>query len=139
MLDQRGLSVLLVDDDPLVLAATARFLRKRGMRTICADSPFGVSALVRKESPDVIVLDCHMPGLDGAHLMRVLRTSPRTAGTPIVLHSGDSDEVLAALAHSLGTLYAAKGRGPAALAQAIVDATRIGSAGRNRLANDLAS
>jgi CheY-like chemotaxis protein len=127
MLDPVALSVLLVDDDPLVLAATARFLRKRGMRTICADSPFGVSALVRKESPDVVVLDCHMPGLDGAHLMRILRTSPRTARTPIVLHSGDSDEVLSALAHSLGTLYAPKGRGPGVLAQAILQATRLAS------------
>jgi CheY-like chemotaxis protein len=124
MRDVPPICVLLVDDDPLVLAASARFLRKRGMRTICADSPFGVSALVRKESPDVVVLDCHMPGLDGAHLMRVLRTSPRTAGTPIVLHSGDSDAALAELAESLGALYASKGRGPMALADAIVAAMR---------------
>lgn len=124
MRDEHMISVLLVDDDPLVLAASARFLRKRGMRTICADSPFGVSALVRKESPDVVVLDCHMPGLDGAHLMRVLRTSPRTAGTPIVLHSGDSDASLAELADSLGAQYASKGRGPTALADAIMAAIR---------------
>ena len=119
-----AISVLLVDDDPLVLAATSRFLRKRGMRTICADSPFGVSALVRKEAPDVVVLDCHMPGLDGAHLMRVLRTSPRTAGTPIVLHSGDPDAELAELAESLGTQYAPKARGPIALADAILRALK---------------
>jgi CheY-like chemotaxis protein len=120
--DVAVISVLLVDDDPLVLAATSRYLAKRGMRTVCADSPFGVSALVRKEAPDVIVLDCHMPGLDGAHLMRILRTSPRTASTPVVLHSGDG--ALAELAGSLGARYAAKGRGPTALADAIIAAVR---------------
>ncbi len=124
MHEETGITVLVVDDEPLVLAATARFLTKRGMRTICADSPFGVSALVRKESPDVIVLDCHMPGLSGAHLMRLLRTSPRTAATPVVLHSGDSHEVLAALADSLGTRFAPKGRGPSALIEAILAAAR---------------
>jgi CheY-like chemotaxis protein len=122
--DLEAISVLLVDDDPLVLAATSRFLQKRGMRTICADSPFGVSALVRKEAPDVVVLDCHMPGLDGAHLMRILRTSPRTAATPVVFHSGDADGALAELAGSLGTGYASKGRGPLALADAIMTAVK---------------
>ncbi len=124
MVGEAPVCVLLVDDDPLILAAVSRFLQKRGMRTICADSPFGVSALVRKESPDVVVLDCNMPGLDGAHLMRVLRTSPRTAGIPIVLHSGDADAVVQELAESLGARYAFKGRGPGMLVDAIRAAVR---------------
>ncbi|MGO8997865.1 MAG: response regulator [Polyangiaceae bacterium] len=128
--DAHAISVLLVDDDPLVLAATARFLRKRGMRTICADSPFGVTALVRKETPDVVVLDCHMPGLDGALLMRVLRTSPRTAETPIVFYSGDTDAELAELADALGTYYAPKARGPVMLADTITRAVRGHANGR---------
>ena len=125
MVQESGISVLLVDDDPLVLAATARFLRKRGMRTICASSPFGVSALVCKESPDIVVLDCNMPGLDGAHLMRVLRSSPRTAKTPIIFHSGDSDAALAELGEALGVQCAQKGRGPAALVETIFAALKI--------------
>jgi CheY-like chemotaxis protein len=124
MFDERALSVLLVDDDALVLAATSRLLTKRGMRTICATSPFGVSALVRKEAPDVVVLDLHMPGLDGAHLMRLLRSSPRTAGTPVVFHSGDTEESLGELADSLGAYYAVKGNGPRALVDAILAAAR---------------
>jgi CheY-like chemotaxis protein len=122
---ENGISVLVVDDDPLVLAATARFLAKRGMRTLCASSPFGVTALVCKETPDVVVLDCHMPGLDGAHLIRVLRSSPRTASTPVVFYSGDPEPVLADLAESFGVRYAAKGRGPVPLVEAIFAALKI--------------
>jgi DNA-binding response OmpR family regulator len=124
MPDEKTISVLIVDDDPLLLAATSRYLRKRGMRTICANSPFGVTALIRRESPDVVVLDCHMPGLDGAHLVRVLRASPRAAQTPVVFHSGDSDEALAALAGSLGAHYACKASGPLPLVAAILAALR---------------
>jgi DNA-binding NarL/FixJ family response regulator len=122
MLSEPAISVLLVDDDPLVLAATSRFLVKRGLYTICASSPFGVTALVWKESPDVVVMDCHMPGLDGAQLIRCLRVNRRTATTPVVFYSGDSDEALQNLASSLGARYAAKSRGPSSLLQVIRDA-----------------
>ena len=118
-LDTHAISVLVVDDDPLILASTARFLRSHGMRAICADSPFGVSALVGRETPDVVVLDCHMPGLDGAQLARLLRANPRTARTRLVFHSGDSDTNLAALAEAVGAHYACKGWGPIALIDAI--------------------
>jgi len=124
MMPGETISVLIVDDDPLVLAAVSRLLRKRGMKTACTDSPFGVSALMRKESPDVLVLDCDMPGLNGAHLVRVLRASPRTAATPVVLHSGGDEHTLAELASSLSARYAQKGRGPTALVDAIEAAAR---------------
>jgi CheY-like chemotaxis protein len=120
-----GISVLLVDDDPLVLAATSRFLRKHGIRTICANSPFGVTALVRKEAPDAVVLDCHMPGLDGPYLLQLLRTSPRTAPTPVVFYSGDSDGALAELGQSLGVRCSSKARGPQALLETVLAALKI--------------
>lgn len=123
MVDQ-ALSVLVVDDDPLVLSAVSCFLQRRGMKTTCTDSPFGVSALVRKEAPDVIVLDCNMPGLDGPCLFQILRKNPRTAKTPIVFHSGNAVDGLAELAASLGARYAAKSQGLRSLVDTIVTAVR---------------
>ena len=116
---EKPVSVLLVDDDPLVLAATARALKRFGMQATCASSPFGVSALIRKDAPDVVVLDYHMPGLDGAHLVRVLRSSPRTADIPVVFYSGACDDELISLARTLGAHYASKGINPRELADAI--------------------
>jgi CheY-like chemotaxis protein len=114
--------VLVVDDDPLVLAATSRYLQRMGFHAIMADSPFGVSALIRKECPDVVVLDHDMPGLDGGHLLRLLRASPRTAATPVVLYSGDATGSVGALASSLGVGWARKGQGPRALFETVLAA-----------------
>jgi DNA-binding response OmpR family regulator len=124
MAPDKPIKVLMVDDDPLVLAATARALRRYGIMATCANSPFGVSALVRKEPPDVLVLDYHMPGLDGAHLVRVLRSSPRTADIPVVFYSGDCDELLISTATALGAHYAIKGINPRILVDAILAALR---------------
>ena len=62
--------------------------------------------------------------------MRVLRTSPRTAETPIVFYSGDTDAELAELADALGTYYAPKARGPVMLADTITRAVRGHANGR---------
>jgi CheY-like chemotaxis protein len=126
-MEKAALTVLIVDDDPLVLAATSRCLRRLGLRTLMADSPFGVSAIILKESPDAVVLDAHMPGLDGAHLVRLLRSSPRTAATPIVFHSGDPEDVLAKLAASFGATYACKAGGLDALYDAIIASVSPGA------------
>ena len=123
----KPISVLLVDDDPLVLTSTSRFLRRCGMRATCATSPFGVSALVLKESPDVLVLDCHMPGLDGARLARLVRATARAAATRLVFYSGDSDVGLATLARAFDARYACKGADPSALIEAIEAALQDGA------------
>ncbi len=114
------ISVLLVDDEPQVLETTARFLRRCGMHVTCAPSPFGVSALVLREAPDVVVLDFNMPGLDGAHLLPLLRASNRTAATRVIFHSGEPEAFLSTLALTSGASYSCKARGARALADAIV-------------------
>ena len=107
--------VVIVDDDPLVLSATARSLARAGFRTICAASPFGVSALVLKERPDVVVLDVMMPGLDRTHLVRLLRSSPLTSRTRVVFYSGAGEHELMKIAHENNAAYSMKSRGGLAL------------------------
>jgi CheY-like chemotaxis protein len=107
--------VVIVDDDPLVLSATARARARAGFRTICTASPFGVSALVLKERPDVVVLDVNMPGLDGTHLVRLLRSSPLTARTRVVFYSGLGERELTQIALENSATYALKSRGGLAL------------------------
>lgn len=39
---------------------------------------------IRRSPPDVVLLDISMPGLDGTHVIRVLRAGVQTAGLPVV-------------------------------------------------------
>jgi len=76
--------LLVVDDEPNLLRAVAACLRGEGFDVVTARS--GAEALVRvaETVPDLVVSDIRMPGMDGYQLARQLRSSPRTALTPVV-------------------------------------------------------
>jgi len=85
------LTVLLVDDDELVRAATAAVLETLGHRVVPV--PGGEQALGALEAglvPDLVVLDMNMPGLDGAGVLPPLRAlCPRV---PVLLATGRVDQ-----------------------------------------------
>ena len=85
----RPLRVLLVDDEPLLINALARLLRRAGNRVTAAAD--GVEALerLREERADVILSDGRMPQLDGPGLLRALRGDGDR--TPRVFLTGDGD------------------------------------------------
>lgn len=76
--------LLVVDDEPNLLVAVGACLRGEGFDVVTARS--GAEALVRvaETVPDLIVSDVRMPGMDGYQFARQLRSSPRTALTPVV-------------------------------------------------------
>lgn len=76
--------LLVVDDEPNLLRAVGACLRAEGFDVVTARG--GAEALVRvaETVPDLIVSDVRMPGMDGYQLARHLRSSPRTALTPVV-------------------------------------------------------
>ena len=76
--------LLVVDDEPNLLRAVAACLRAEGFDVVTARG--GAEALVRvaESVPDLIVSDIRMPGMDGYQFARHLRSSPRTALTPVV-------------------------------------------------------
>lgn len=80
-------SILLVDDDPEMLAAWHAILTAEGYAVTCARN--GVEALERlKEAePDLVVTDWMMPLMDGAQLCRQLKDHPTLARLPILVHT----------------------------------------------------
>ena len=89
--------VLLVDDQPLVRAGLRRILSGReGFEVVgeCEDGA-GVPATVDETSPDLVVMDIRMKGVDGVEATRRLRE--RADAPPVlVLTTFDDDEVLSA-------------------------------------------
>jgi CheY-like chemotaxis protein len=79
-------TVLLVEDDPLVLATSARALESHGYRVLSARSGDEALAIVREQAVDLLVTDVVMPRMTGPTLAReVDRLCP---GIPILFVSG---------------------------------------------------
>jgi two-component system alkaline phosphatase synthesis response regulator PhoP len=77
--------VLVVDDEADIRhIARIALTRLGGMQVVeAASADEGVQAAAR-EQPDVILLDCMMPGRDGVDALRALRENPDTADIPVV-------------------------------------------------------
>jgi CheY-like chemotaxis protein len=85
------LRVLIVDDDPILLALAESQLAAAGFDVLLAAN--GGAALTRLEhdAVDIVTVDLGMPGMDGMTLLKRLRINPRTANLPIVVLTGKQD------------------------------------------------
>ncbi len=98
-------TILIVDDDPLILRALSRVLESGGYRVVTHDSGFGLSGVVRQHHPDLLLLDVNMPGLSGDGALSALHALAGRFGTlpvPVVFHSGLSNSELSLLARTCG-------------------------------------
>ncbi len=69
--------VLIVDDDPAVLSALRRTFALEDYEVVLAEDGESALALMRSASPDIVVLDIMLPGLDGLTVcQRIRATSP---------------------------------------------------------------
>jgi putative two-component system response regulator len=111
--------VVVVDDDPLVLAVTRRLLQRAGYEVIPCDHPRTALREVVQSQPFALVADLHMPDLSGADLLRVVRSvSPSTRR---VLYTGEShvSELARAIAPMVADAIVAKTDGPELLPAAL--------------------
>ena len=78
-------SVLVVDDEPTIREVVSAYLRRAGYETrVAMDGPAALAA-VAERSPDLIVLDLMLPGVDGLEVMRRLRERPDRKSAIILL------------------------------------------------------
>ncbi len=82
--------VLVVDDEPTVRETIAINLRREGLEIALASSGPEAVAQSRNLSPDLIVLDVMLPGMDGFEVCRVIREQ---STVPILLLSARSEEI----------------------------------------------
>jgi DNA-binding response OmpR family regulator len=85
-------TVLVVDDEPLVVEVLGRYLRRDGFDvTSAASGPEALAAAIDPDHPPrVIILDVMLPGIDGLELCRRLRAERHT--TPIILLTARGEE-----------------------------------------------
>ncbi|MFN6463557.1 MAG: response regulator [Nostoc sp. DedVER02] len=77
-------NVLVVDDDPLILAALGPMLEPWGMRITGLDDPLRFWEVLQSTAPDLLILDVEMPHISGIELCQAVRTDPQWQELPIV-------------------------------------------------------
>ena len=91
-----GRSVLVVDDNDINLFVAVSLLKKAGYRTTTAKSGLEAVTAVASTDFDAVLMDCHMPELDGFEATRRIRrlASPRGTTPIIALTASVLDEEL---------------------------------------------
>jgi two-component system, OmpR family, alkaline phosphatase synthesis response regulator PhoP len=88
--------VLVVDDEADIRhIAGIALTRLGGMQVVEASTADEGIAVAVRERPDIILLDCMMPGRDGMSALQALRSNPATADIPVVFltaRSGLADD-----------------------------------------------
>jgi DNA-binding response OmpR family regulator len=93
--------ILVVDDDPSLLLLVSKILQTAGYRVSTAANGMVALQSVRRETPDLVVLDLSMPGVDGFAVCTMLKRT-RDFKSPIAVLSGRTTEKDVEAAHDAG-------------------------------------
>lgn len=87
----RGATVLVVDDDPAVLALTSEALQSDDLRVLTLAEPARLFEVLIELRPSLLLMDVQMGDFDGVELTQALRATPVYEALPIILLSSASD------------------------------------------------
>lgn len=87
--------ILIVDDEPTILATMAPLLRARGYTVATATSGYGALDAVARTSPDLVILDLGLPDLDGVDVCRRLREGRNLPIVVLSARDAERDKVAA--------------------------------------------
>jgi CheY-like chemotaxis protein len=79
--------ILLVDDEQDHLIITRRFLETQGYDCVCVDRGWDALRVLNEQPVDLILLDLHMPGMDGYRLAENILAREQFRNIPIVAFS----------------------------------------------------
>jgi CheY-like chemotaxis protein len=85
-------NILVVDDNSLGRKLTTDMLSADGYRVRCAASGAEALTLIAAETPDLVLLDIMMPGMDGFEVVRRLKSDATTRAIRVIMVTALDDE-----------------------------------------------
>ena len=79
--------VLVVDDEEMTRKLLRLMLERDGFVIVEAEDGLEALDMIKREMPDIIIMDVMMPNMDGFSACQALRNKPETAEIPIILLS----------------------------------------------------
>lgn len=93
-------TILIVDDDPVLVRILGQTLENEGYRTVSASDGAEALKRVQDENPDMIILDVQMPRVHGYAFLFELRKMDRGQDIPILVLTSNQE---------MGDIFAAEG------------------------------
>ncbi len=92
-------TILIVEDDEDIQQLVGYNLAKAGFQVLYAENGEQALASVKRELPDLMVLDIMLPSLNGLEVCKILRKDPHTKALPIIMLTakGEENDVTAGL------------------------------------------
>jgi len=83
--NQNRIKILVVDDERELIDAIRDLLEERGYSVDYANDGIGALEIVKKDPPDLILLDIVMPNMDGIALLKKLKEKNETKDIPVIM------------------------------------------------------
>ncbi|MFM2066130.1 MAG: hypothetical protein RLZZ584_1039 [Pseudomonadota bacterium] len=130
-----GKRILLVEDNELSQAVAREFMQRAGLEVLCAGNGGEALVAVETELVDAVLMDLHMPDMDGFEATRRIRALPGRADLPIIALTAAALQTDRAAAHAAGmNAHLAKPIDPARAPCGQTERTPAGPAGPRRRA-----
>jgi DNA-binding response OmpR family regulator len=121
LLENRGImsgTILVIDDEPELVASCERVLRRAGYLSLRAHTGLEAISLIDRERPELVVTDLRLPGADGLAVARHARA--QVPAIPVILITAyDSEHIRQAARESGVDVYLAKPFSNAAFLEAV--------------------
>ncbi|MFQ5485383.1 MAG: response regulator, partial [Desulfobacterales bacterium] len=85
------MKVLIVDDDPKIMAIAKAHLKKEYLEVLCAEDGKSTLELTRQEKPDLILLDVDMPDMSGFEVCQILKDDTELSLIPVIFLTAADD------------------------------------------------
>jgi DNA-binding response OmpR family regulator len=104
----QGKTVLVVDDDRIIREYISLRCSQAGLNVKLGEDGWQALLQVSKHDPDVLILDLHLPDVEGFHVCLQLK-DPKFRPLPVIMLTASSDEKTKRRCEQLGAVYVQKG------------------------------
>ncbi|NOY38759.1 MAG: response regulator [Nitrospirae bacterium] len=84
--------VMVIDDEPFILMMIEDKLRRGGLEVVTLRESKGAVDVIRREMPDLIILDWMMPEISGINICKTIKTDPDLANIPVFMLTAKGQE-----------------------------------------------